>query len=252
MAFLARLLHCCQIYIYKTWDILGISGLWWSSPNSSCFVQGDLVSGLVLKFPALWSSQLSCFFHFVNFSVYCSSFIHMGNVWVFFYSPYTTGEIQKMSAGFSSQICCNKNDTGAKVINEYWISKVDPVLGHFEHFCFGANNLLGLKCERLAGFLFFSRERVAAMWKYCLLCHIVKYIFFLFCKKSGEKPAFLFIQLVIPQGEDWRFSNILEKRIANTNAIVSHKGTLRRQHSALPKTQNKAGCKIILWGICGM
>lgn len=34
--------------------------------------------------------------------------------------------------------------------------------------------------------------------------------FFLLLQKSGEKPAFLFIQLVIPQGEDWRFSNILK------------------------------------------
>lgn len=77
--------------------------------------------------------------------------------------------------------------------------------------------------------------------------------FFPLLQKSGEKPAFLFIQLVIPQGKDWRFSNILKQRIANTNAIVSRRGTLRRQHlEVLPKTQNKAGRKIILRGICGM
>lgn len=87
-------------YIYKTWDILGILGLclWWSSPNSSSLLQWDLVSGLVLQVSSsvvvtALPHCFSCFFHCVNFSVYCSSFIHVGNG--VFYSPYTTGEIQK-------------------------------------------------------------------------------------------------------------------------------------------------------------
>lgn len=100
-------------------------------------------------------------------------------------------------------------------------------------------------------FFFFQREGCCYVEILSLMPHS-KVHFFPLLQKSGEKPAFLFIQLVIPQGEDWRFSNILEKRIANTNAIVSHKGTLRRQHPALPKMQNKAGCKIISGGICGM
>lgn len=53
-------------------------------------------------------------------------------------------------------------------------------------------------------------------------------------------PAF-----VIPQGKDWRFSNILKKGFANTNAIISCKGLLRRQHSVLPKRINKAECQIV-------
>lgn len=166
MAFLQRLKYCSKKNKIK-WDILGILVLclWWSSPNSTCFLQGDVVSGLVLQVSSsvVLTALLHCFscfgffFHFVNFWVYCSplSIREMG----FFYSSYTTGEIQKMSSGFRSQICCNKNDTGSKVINEYWISNVDSVLEHFEHFCFGTNTLLGLKCERLAGFIFFFPER---------------------------------------------------------------------------------------------
>lgn len=99
-----------------------------------------------------------------------------------------------------------------KTIDECWISNMDSLLEHFESFCFGVNALLGLKCERLAVFLFHRKSCCLTMWKYYLLCHIVKHIFFLFCKKWSE-ASFLLIYpaFVIPQGKDWRFSNILKK-----------------------------------------
>lgn len=130
---------------------------------------------------------------------------------------------------------------------------MDSLLEHFEHFCFGENTPLGLKCERLAVFFFHRKSCCLTMWKYYLLCHIVKHIFFLFCKKWSE-ASFLLIYpaFVIPQGKDWRFSNILKKGLPIQMQLLLVKGTLRRQYSMLPKRKNKAECKTILRGTCGM
>lgn len=74
---------CVYICVYKNMRyIRNIRDmcLWWSSPNSTCFLQREVVSGLVLQVSSsvVVTALPGFFFHFVNFSVYCSSFIHMG------------------------------------------------------------------------------------------------------------------------------------------------------------------------------
>lgn len=98
--------------------------------------------------------------------------------------------------------------------NDWWMLNIKYGLTSrtFWEFLFWNECFTWAKMWKAAVFLFHRKNCCLTMWKYYLLCHIVKHIFFLFCKKWSE-ASFLLIYpaFVIPQGKDWRFSNILKK-----------------------------------------
>lgn len=131
---------------------------------------------------------------------------------LFFFIVHTQLSGTKRSAVFRSKIHCNKNNTETKVILEYWITNRDSLLEHFEQFCFGDNSSTWAKIWKACSIFFHRKSCCLTMWKYYLLCHIVKHIFFLFCKKWLEASFLpIYPTFVIPQGKDWGFSNILKK-----------------------------------------